>query len=148
MKEFYAGKVNIDPEYWRELINENLLDAQALLAAKRYVACAFYSHMAVEKALKWCLATTGAIDPVNDGTHSLLELSEKAGVLERIDANGIAAIRKMDKLHERASYPRTLAEYDTMNTPGEAQLILKCAKQAILVIADMVREYEGGDKSE
>jgi HEPN domain-containing protein len=67
-------------QHWLNLSDYDLVTAEALLLAKRYLYVAFACQQAIEKAFKAYHVKTKNEEPVY--THDLLRLAEKSGLID------------------------------------------------------------------
>jgi HEPN domain-containing protein len=88
-------------EYWIAGAQDDILSAQVLLERGRLLHCLFFCHLVIEKAIKaHVVKATGEVAP---RSHSLVLLSEKAGLVFDEDTDDFLGILMKYQLHGR--YP-------------------------------------------
>ena len=81
-------------KYWIDTAEYDLDTAQAMLDTGRYLYVGFLCHQTIEKCLKAVIAKGGLFPPK---IHNLLNLAEKANIIENIKKNILKRGRDMKK---------------------------------------------------
>jgi HEPN domain-containing protein len=90
-------------KYWLELAEYDLLTAEAMLEAKRFLYVGFMCHQIAEKSIKALFVKN--IDETPPYTHNLRLLLEKAGVINELDDITLEFISELQPLNIEARYP-------------------------------------------
>lgn len=89
--------------YWIELCDDDILTAEALLTAKRFLPMGFFCHMVVEKALKAVVAHV--TDEIPPKMHDLPKLAVRGGIWDEISDKHKEMIKRLIPLQIEARYP-------------------------------------------
>ena len=95
--------MKIKIEYWLSTAHYDLVSAQAMLKAKRFLYVGFLCHQVVEKCLKAYFWYIRKEDPPY--THSLLLLSEKSKFDQCADEKHFSLFNELMPLNIQARYP-------------------------------------------
>ncbi|MCG2695739.1 HEPN domain-containing protein [Candidatus Parcubacteria bacterium] len=88
--------------YWREMADHDWKTAQSLWQSKRYDACLFYCHLALEKLLKGLV--TQETEKTAPYIHDLEELSKRANI--DVDYESLQQLAAFTNFNMRCRYPR------------------------------------------
>ena len=119
--------------YWKDTASHDWETALSLFKSKRYDACLFFCHLAIEKILKGLVVEKTKESPPY--THNLAHLAEIAGVSATEEQmKGLAEIAtfnisgRYDNI-KRAFYKKCTKEYTEKNLKKAQQLYLWLKKQ-------------------
>ena len=125
---------------WLEEAVDDLEAAKGLLHMGKWSKACFFSHQAVEKALKaLCIKRLGAYIP----THSVARLLEEVGRIVVMPEELAAAARRLDRHYIPTRYPNAwpaLAPHKHY-TKEEAEEAVDVAARVVELVE---REVEGG----
>ena len=89
-------------KYWIDTAEYDLDTAQAMLDTGRYLYVGFLCHQTIEKCLKAVIAKGGLFPPK---IHDLLNLAEKANIIENISEEQKDFLSELNPLNIEARYP-------------------------------------------
>lgn len=126
MSDGMSGSNARDAARWFAVSEAHLETAQALAAAGRAAACAFYAQQAAEAALKALVLARGAAPVDWTGQHNLIEL------VEGVRRSGLAIPADLEVAAERLSMHYEAARYPA---PGRAELPSELYDHTIAALA-------------
>lgn len=127
-----SDKIN----YWIEIAEYDLKTAGAMLKSKRYLYVGFMCHQTIEKILKALYAKKTNDTPPY--THNLLFLSEKCGILNKLDESKITFLKDLQPLNIEARYPGYKNFIYKNLTVSKAKEILKNTRTFLKWIKNML----------
>lgn len=126
-----------DVEYWWRESNESLETAEVLLKSGRYLECAFFCHLAVEKILKALIIDRrGEVPP---RTHNLLLLSHISNVDEIFDDKMKDFLADVAPFQIEGRYPVERRKLLQENPPEKFCELYLATKEAVLWLAARLR---------
>lgn len=109
-------------KYWIEISDYDLETAKALLKSKRYLYVGFMCHQTIEKIFKaYYVKVHNEVPPF---THSLVYLSEKAGIDKLFSDEQKMFIDELDPLNIEARYPSYKQEIFKLMTEEKSLNVL------------------------
>ena len=96
--------MNAKVKYWIELAEYDLITAEAMLDAKRYLYVGFMCHQVIEKALKSALVSKFP-EVYPPKIHNLHRLAEQAQLLSELNDSQKELLLKLEPLNIQARYP-------------------------------------------
>lgn len=89
-------------KYWIDTAEYDLDTSKAMLDTGRYLYVGFLCHQTIEKYLKAVIAKSGQFPPK---IHNLINLAEKASIIERISDDQKDFLSELNPLNIEARYP-------------------------------------------
>ena len=126
-----------DVEYWWRESNESLETAEVLLKSGRYLECAFFCHLAVEKILKALIIDRrGEVPP---RTHNLLLLSHISNVDEIFDDKMKDFLADVAPFQIEGRYPVERRKLLQENPPEKFRELYLATEEAVVWLAARLR---------
>ncbi len=91
--------------YWLDLADYDIETANVMLDGRRYLYVGFMCQQVIEKSLKAAICSIS--DEFPPYTHNLLNLAEKAGLLEKFSDDHAGLLSRLNPLNIEARYPST-----------------------------------------
>lgn len=91
--------------YWLDLADYDIETANVMLEGRRYLYVGFMCQQVIEKSLKAAICSIS--DEFPPYTHNLLNLAEKAGLLEKFSDDQAGLLSRLNPLNIEARYPST-----------------------------------------
>ena len=115
-------------KYWLDLAKEDIDVAQILLSSGKLLYCGFITHLAVEKALKGKIESTGET-PLK--IHNLIRLAETGGLLTIMTEDQKELLKTLNPLQIEARYPEYKQNIAEMLTAEKCADMIAQAKEMV-----------------